>query len=81
MLEMMTKATESNGGSDMENSLGALTSMTSSVTKMAPLLKRMEELSQESEILQKEMSEKELQLFLNSYAKIMFRLSKMGTIK
>ncbi|MDG1147080.1 MAG: hypothetical protein P8N52_02115 [Crocinitomicaceae bacterium] len=82
MLEGLIKEgekSEKNGGkADFSNALGMMTTATSSLIKMAPLLERMDELEKQAEILKGDMSSEEIEAFMKSYTKIMIRFMEMS---
>jgi len=55
-----------------------MTTATSSLIKMAPLLERMDELEKQAEILKGDMSSEEIEAFMKSYTKIMIRFMEMS---
>lgn len=76
MIEEMAEASEKKGSGDFGGALDMLGSAATGLTKMAPLLERMEELEKDAEVLKDDMTPEELQIFLGEYAKIMARFAE-----
>lgn len=78
IIETGKKVEESNEEPSFSDALEMLTVVTTSTMEMAPLLKKMEELENEANIIKEDMSMEEIEAFSMTYTKIMARFYEMS---
>jgi hypothetical protein len=77
MIEDLAEASKKNEGpDDFANAMNALSTVTNSTMKMAPLLEKIEKLEAEGQIMKETLSEQEILAFADTYAKMLIRLQE-----
>ena len=77
MIEDLAEASKKNEGpADFASAMNALSTVTNSTMKMAPLLEKIGKLEAEGQIMKETLSEQEILAFADTYAKMLIRIQE-----
>jgi hypothetical protein len=77
MIEDLAEASKKNEGTDdFASAMNALSTVTNSTMKMAPLLEKIGKLEAEGQIMKETLSEQEILAFADTYAKMLIRIQE-----
>ena len=77
MIEDLAEASKKNEGpADFASAMNALSTVTNSTMKMAPLLEKIGKLEAEGQIMKETLSEQEILAFADTYAKMLIRIKE-----